>query len=268
MQGSFDITCAPRPDGTTAINRQAISAPWHLSKPYWTGQVLLVQAVNATAGIFAGDQLDFCVNLEPDAAVLLTSPSASRIHTMPSGEANLRQKISVKAGAWLEWMPELFIPQRDCRYRQQTELHVERGASVYFVETLAPGRVAYGEMFAFERLHWSTRIHYDGKLVLAEHYPMSPRDQSLRDLKRDESPWYFASALLIHSGAIPLRTWQTAIADWSDTRMRSGATQLASDVYLFRLLARDSETLKHTLSGMRSLLGTHLANLRESARKL
>lgn len=268
MQGSFDIDCAPGPDGSTVVTRQAISAPWHLSKPYWTGETLLIQAVNATAGIFAGDHLTFHVGVATGASVLLTSPSASRIHTMPSGEATLGQTIHVKPGAWLEWMPELFIPQRNCRYRQHTELHVEHGAGIYFVETLAPGRVAHGESLAFERLQWTTRVHHGGKLILAERYDLSPKGQSLRDLRREKNAMYFASALLVYPETIPMRSWQETVSGWTTPDILIGGTRIAPQAYLFRILAGDSESLRDVLQRLRSCMAHEVPPLRTSARKL
>lgn len=268
MIGTFTITCALRSDGTTGIQTQDVSAPWHLSKPYWTGRVLLVQAVNATAGIFAGDRLECRVTVEEGASVLMTAPSANRIHTMSSGEAVLKQYVAVKTGGWLEWMPELFIPQRGCRYRQFTELQIDAGAGAYFVETLAPGRVAHGEVFAFDTLSWTTRIHYHGELVLAEHYPMTPQDQSLHDLRHAMAPRYFASALLVHPAPLPFRDWQKQLATAPTPDTRIGGTRLAEHVYLFRVLAGSSESLKETLRSLRAMIASAIPVLHESARKL
>jgi urease accessory protein len=268
MRGLFEISCDRREDGVTAIGRQAISAPWHLSKPYWDGHVLLVQAVNATAGIFSGDHLSLNVEVTEGAAVLLTSPSASRIHTMPHGEASLNQSIRVAMDAWLEWMPELFIPHRNCRYRQTTEIHLDRQASGYMVETLAPGRVEHGEAFAFDSLSWSTKIWMDQKLVLTERYPMTPDNGSLRDLMAGNKTRYFANAFLICPGELPFRDWQRHVMEWNDPSISIGGTQLAENFYLFRMLADTSEQLKETLARLRSLLATNIAPLRQSARKL
>lgn len=268
MKGTFDITCVRRPDGTTAIGHQAVSAPWHLSKPYWDGSVLLVQAVNATAGIFAGDHLEMSIAVERGASVLLTSPSASRIHTMPDGEASLVQKIRVAENGWLEWMPELFIPQRGCRYRQTTEICADAGGRLFFVESLAPGRVAHGESLAFDQVEWTTSVRRAGKLVLAEHYPLNATNHSLRDLQAEGTTRYFASAMLIHDGITEFRKWQQAIAEWSNRETRIGATQLDADVFLFRMMTESSETLKELLKNLRNLLAETIAPLRQSARKL
>lgn len=268
MIGTFDIACIKKPDGSTAIGRQAVSAPWHLSKPYWDGAVLIVQSVNATAGIFAGDHLAMRVDVGPDAAVLLTSPSASRIHTMPHGEASLEQSLSVAGGGWLEWMPELFIPQRDCRYRQKTSIDVAEGGALYAVETLAPGRVAHGETFAFERVSWLTRLKVANQLILSEHYPLKPSGPSLRDLQMFDHAWYFANALVVSPAISGSQEIRSVIAGWNNQALRIGATGIHATTLLVRLLAVDSVLLKQTLARLRELLAGHAPLLHRSSRKL
>jgi urease accessory protein len=268
MIGRFDIAARHRPDGTTAIGRQAVSAPWHLSKPYWDGAVLLVQAVNATAGVFAGDRLTFSIAVEPDAAVLLTSPSAHRVHTMPTGEATLDQQLHVAPGAWLEWMPELFIPQRGARYRQTTRINVAAGGSLYAVETLAPGRLAHGEAFAFDRIGWNTELRVAGRLVLAERYTLAPGTPALRDLTTGETPRYYASILLVHPEPLPVRLWQEAAAEIGTAHgCRTGFSEVTPGVLIGRLLAPDSIALRTTLRTLRTLFSHHLPLLARNPRK-
>ena len=111
LTGHLDLTCAADEAGRTYIREQSFRAPFHLSKPSWDEHALLVQIVNPTAGVFAGDGLRSRVAVESGARLLLTTPSANRIHAMPSGRATLDQHFAVADGGWLEVMPELFIPQ-------------------------------------------------------------------------------------------------------------------------------------------------------------
>jgi urease accessory protein len=268
MHGVFHINCICRASGETTIGPQTVSAPWHLSKPYWDGHVLLIHAVNATAGIFAGDHLEMRVGVESGASVLLTSPSASRIHTMPHGEATLQQHIRVADDAWLEWMPELFIPQRECRYRQITAIELAPRARAYVVESIAPGRVAHGESFAFSSLNWSTRINLGGTLVFSERYELAPDNGSLIDLQTALATRYTATAYVIHPGELPFRDWQQTVMAWQDGSLFIGGTQPADGFYLFRVVADSSERLKETLSRLRALVAEKIPELRQSARKL
>lgn len=268
MRGTFNIECEHQPDGSTAIGKQQVQAPWHLSKPYWDGEVLLIQNVNMTAGIFSGDALDLQVRVKPNASVLLTSPSAQRIHTMRNGEAAMKQTITVEDRAWLEWMPELFIPQRDSRYTQQTELFVKGNGMLFAVETFSPGRVAHGEVFEFDRVKWSNRIWLDDRLILTENFALSRRDNSLFDLMNDEMPRYFASATLVHPNPPPIRTLQENIQSLNRGGSRIGASQIDDNVIVFRVLTLSSPDMKHALAALRSQLANDIPGLRRSARKL
>ena len=89
FHGHLFLRAEARADGRTAIGGQAFRAPFHVSKPYWDEdtRMLLVQVVNPTAGILSGDRLESAVEVAAGAAVLLTTPSASRVFKMREGEA-------------------------------------------------------------------------------------------------------------------------------------------------------------------------------------
>ena len=72
FSGHLLLRAAARANGRTALAAQSFRAPYHLSKPYWDAdaRVLLVQVVNPTAGILAGDRL------ESDIAVVELCPPA------------------------------------------------------------------------------------------------------------------------------------------------------------------------------------------------
>ena len=263
LEGGFEIRCAARPDGTTFIDHQAVSAPFHLSKPYWDGRVLTVQCVNATAGVFAGDRLKIGVSVEPGASVLLTSPSASRIHAMKSGMATLEQSFKVASGAWLEVMPELFIPQAGCRYAQRSVIDVEKGGRLFFVETLAPGRVARGEVFAFDHVSWETDLRVGGKLAVRERYALTPSDDSLWQLRARGGETYLATCYGVGLDLDPA----SALASTGEGDL-AGASRLTPDVWVARILAPDSVSLKASLRTFREALAASVPELSANARKL
>src|SRR3977135_2403663 len=79
LQGYLHIECRADVTGRTFLSRQAFRAPVHLSKPYWDGNHLVINVVNLTAGLFAGDRVEMSVRVCPDARAVLTSPSAPRV---------------------------------------------------------------------------------------------------------------------------------------------------------------------------------------------
>ncbi len=73
------IECRADASGRTFLSRQSFRAPIHLSKPHWDGHHLIVNIVNPTAGLFAGDSIELAVHVCAGARVVLTSPSAARV---------------------------------------------------------------------------------------------------------------------------------------------------------------------------------------------
>jgi len=135
--------------GRSYLSRQSFNTPFHLSKSYWDGRALTVQMINPTAGILSGDRLCSDVKVEPGACLNLTTPSATRVYTMPEGGAEAVQNFSVARDARLSFIPSMLVPHRHSRYHQTSRLTIERGGELLYLETLAPGRVAHGESFQY-----------------------------------------------------------------------------------------------------------------------
>src|SRR6478672_8677605 len=165
LAGHLHLVCSTDGAGGSYISHQSFSAPFHISKSYQSGHALMVQVINPTAGLFAGDRLESAIRVEHGARLHISTPSSTRIHTMHSGMAQTLQSFHVAEGGWLEYSPASLIPQRRGRYRQTTRVELERGAELFFFETLAPGRVACGECFEFHELDWDFSLVYDKQLI-------------------------------------------------------------------------------------------------------
>ena len=268
ISGSFDLVCAADGAGKTYIREQFVKAPFHLSKPHWLENVLLVQAVNSTAGVFAGDELKSSVCLEKDARVLFTTPSAHRIYTMPEGEARMEQKFIVAENSWLEVMPELFVPHAGCAYWQKTEIDVKKGGELFFVEMLAPGRVAHGETLEFRQIDWSLDLYYDRNLLVRENYFLKPDHASVWSLQRMFDSAYFASCYLVSERCREVGGFQKAVEALNSDHLFAGASQLVETCWSIKLLASSSQALRDALQSLRKLLNIHFVGLSISARKL
>jgi urease accessory protein len=197
LDGHLRLVCDLDAHGQCRLREQSFSAPVHLSKPHYHEETLILNVANPTAGFFAGDRLRVDVRVETGARLLLTAPSANRVHTMAAGHAEVRQRLRVAAGASLEVWPELLIPQRGARYHQRTTIELEPGAELLFFERLAPGRTAMGETFAFTELRLELdvrRMH--GRLLLRERSHLAPGSPVLEALTRRFPGAYYASAVL------------------------------------------------------------------------
>jgi len=263
------LRAAGREDGRTALAEQSFRAPYHLSKPYWDAdaRVLLVQVVNPTAGILSGDRLESDIAVGAGAALLVTTPSASRVFQMKDGTAECRQHFSVASGGWLEVMPEPLVPHRGSRYRQVTRVDAEPGATLFFVDQLQPGRVGHDEAWQWDRLILELEVRLGGELVLRERLDQSGEElRALAELAGSGPAACFVNALLIAEGTD--EGWRREVHALHRDGLWVGVSALRRGGWSLRLVAPDSVKLRQGLSDVRRILAAHFPHLTADLRKL
>lgn len=269
--GQLGLRAALRDDGRTGLAAQGFRAPFHLSKPYWEAAagVLLVQVVNPTAGILAGDRLESEIAVERGAALLVTTPSATRIFTMePGGAAESRQAFTVAADGWLEVAPEPLVPHRGARFRQVTTVEVAPGGGLYFVEQLQPGRVAHREdAWRWARLGLELEVRLGGELILRERLDQTGEElRALAEWAGSGPATCFANAVLVADAAEA--GWRAAVEALHGDGLWVGVSALRRGGWTVRLVAPDSVRLRAGLREVRGILAGTFPRLRADLRKL
>ncbi|MDR3402747.1 MAG: urease accessory protein UreD [Chthoniobacter sp.] len=251
LQGHLQLVCAVDEGGRTFIREQSFRAPVHLSKPHLEEDVLVVNIVNPTAGLLAGDRVRYDVAVESGARVLLTAPSASRAHRIVEGDARVAQEFCVASGGWLESWPEMFIPQAGARYRQQTTLRVDEGGEALLIEMIAPGRTASGEVFAFAELDWETTVFLGDGKIARERYVLTPESAALAAMRAQFAEAYYASCFVVspHLRA-DAACWQR-IHDLHGDEAWVGCSALVRGGWAIRVVAAGSIALRRTIGAVR-----------------
>lgn len=251
------------PGGVTRLTHRQAGGLCHIGKPYWDGRVLLTQLINPTAGLFAGDRLDAEIDVGQGASVLLSSPSATRLHTMHAGASEMIQTFRLGAGAWLEVMPDLLIPQAasEATLRTRIELHPE--AALVFLDLLAPGRRAHGESLAFRRLATTLDIDCDGLPLARERARLDPATDSWR-LRTESGEPAFVATFWLH---LPGFGEMVEVFADVETRIESssihiGASVLSPGFGVIRLVTADSLVVRRACLAVRQMLAEHLPPLR------
>ncbi len=268
LRGHLDILCATDSSGKSILRHQSFRAPIHLSKPHWDQGALVLNVVNPTAGLLADDRITMRAKVEPGARLLLTSPSASRAHRMRDGHAEVDQHFSVATAGSLESWPELFIPQAGTRYRQRSTLDVEPGGELLFFESLAPGRVAFGESFEYALLDWATQLRLGDTLIARERYRLSPGKESVRALRSQFEHAYYASALIVSPRlTADSPCWQN-IHRMQAPGLWVGCGALEQAGWTLKVLAEGSVLLRRALAEIRAAiyqdLGREMPSLRRA----
>lgn len=273
FSGHLSLRAAVRNHGRTVLASQSFRAPFHLSKPYWDADagVLLVQVVNPTAGILSGDRLESEITVDAGAALLVTTPSASRVFQMRGGSAESRQHFMVAAGAWLEVMPEPLVPHRGARFHQNTTVEIATGGSLFLVEPLMPGRIGHGEAWAWDRLQLDFTLRIDGELVLRERFDQSGDSlRALAELGGSGAAACFANAIFItpeaEKSAHP--AWRAEIATLHGDGLWLGVSALRRGGWSLKWVASGPLRLRQGLRHAREILARYFPRLACDPRKL
>jgi urease accessory protein len=251
----------------SVLKRQSFRVPMHISKPHEDAGTLVVNIVNPTAGLLEGDRVECRVEVEAGGRLLLTTPSASRAHRMRDGMAAVTQRMQVAAGGALEFWPELFIPQGGARYRQQTEIRVEEGGEMLFFESLAPGRVASGESFAFQELTWETDVWFGERQIVRERYRLAPQSESVLSLRRVFADAYYASGFVVAPGLDDGSPCWQAIHALHTADAWVGCGRLSAGGWVVKCVASGSIALRRVLNAAREELYAALGRSAPSLRR-
>lgn len=232
---------------------QAFRAPIHLSKSHLDQGCLVQTIVNPTAGFFDGDQVESNVEVGPGAKLILSTPSASRVYRARSGMAAVNhQRFTIGEQGFLEWIPEPFIPHAGARYVQRTELELHPTASLLLFDWISPGRVAMGEIFAYEQLRWELDLKLGGRLIARERYEMRPGDDSLEALRAKFPAAHYFS---VYAAGQMTRSWPAEALDaLAGESVYLGHGPLDAGVHVIRALCRDSLAARALMEKLRKLL--------------
>jgi len=253
LGGYLTLECARRENGVSFISRQDFRVPIHIGKGHVDEGALVLNLSNPTAGFFDGDRVDLDITVADGARLVLSTPAASRVYRTRSGKpaANF-QKFTVGEDAFLEWIPEAFIPHADASYEQTTRIHLAPSSSLLFFEWIAPGRVASGEAFAYQNLRWELDLRIGGNLIARERFNLKPGDHSLSGLKAAFPKAHYLS--LYASGEMTQHWPADAIDQLNSATTLIGHGPLGEGVFVLRALCEDSRSTRRLLHDLRVLL--------------
>jgi urease accessory protein len=256
LTGHLELIATTDDCGEPILAHQSFAPPVHISKPHRDNGWLVVNMASPSPGLLAGDSLDINVQVRNSARLALTSPSASRIHTMREGErATVSQYYHVQCGAALDVCPEYLIPQAGATYVQKSRVEIADGGMLMWTESFAPGRTARGEVFLFREMRISTDIIWKGLPLVRERYRLAPGHPCVHSLRFRFPQAYHAGIVCICPNPIKV---QESMLDLTDTLASDdtwfGFSEPKSGVIVARLVAANSPALRSLLNVVRTRL--------------
>ncbi len=146
--------CCEQRGGRTVLARKRQFGPLTLQRPFYPeGSVCHLYLLHPPGGVVGGDSLAVDIDLGPGARALVTTPGATKFYRSAGADALVTQRLSVAAGAGLEWFPQEAILFPGARVRSRTEVALQADASFIGWELLSLGRPVIGERFDSGALH-------------------------------------------------------------------------------------------------------------------
>jgi urease accessory protein len=198
--GLLDLRFARTSSGRTYLAGCRQRFPLRVTLPHYLDEAdrgmafLIIQ--NPAGAVFDGDRLELSAVVEQAARVHLRTQSATRICQMDGGSASQEIAVAVESGAYLEYLPELTIPQAGSRFRQLLSADLAPGSALVSAEIVAPGRRAYGERFAYEQLRLETVLRVEGRELAVDVLDLGPSRRSPEAAGMLGSSDYVASVII------------------------------------------------------------------------
>ncbi len=176
-QGKLDLVYH-HPKDTTKIKSVYTQAPFKIQRPFYPeGKSICHTVIMHTAGgIVGGDILQQNIHLLPNAQVLLTTPSASKIYRSAQKKAIQTIEITLEKDSYLEYLPQETIVFNQAQFAQKTLIKLAENSSFITWEINRFGRSARGEDFSEGKWRnsleiWQGRkpLWIDRKLVVGEN---------------------------------------------------------------------------------------------------
>jgi urease accessory protein len=201
--------------------------------------------ISTSGGILQGDRNAIEIRLAPGAQAHVTTQAATRIHEMDANYASQTQDIALGEGAYLEYLPDLVIPQRHARFLSRTRIAIEPSATLLYSEIVMPGRKHYGagELFEYDVFSSTVRAERpDGAELFTEKVLIEPRRASVRHAGVMGGFDVFATVILLTPPPHAERIARAVPAVVSpDEGWAAGASRLPDDAGLvYRVVGMES----------------------------
>lgn len=101
--------------------------------------------INTSGGLTGGDRIEIEAEVGAGSQMSLTTQAAERAYRADSGIAQMRSKVTVRAGGRLNWLPQELILYDGCALHRTLEVSLAADAQALIVEPVIFGRLAMGE---------------------------------------------------------------------------------------------------------------------------
>lgn len=159
-----------RRDGVTALADLYQKPPLRMLFPRVDDPLPLAVYTNTAGGLVGGDRATMEIEAGAGTAFSVTAQAAEKVYRSLGSETTIENRLIVRDGGWLEWLPQETILFNGARMRRRTTIELADDAAILAGEILVFGRSAFGESMTRGLVRDSWSVSRDGRLVWADRF--------------------------------------------------------------------------------------------------
>ncbi len=245
MKGSLFLRAGIRDERTVLLESRG-TYPLQVLRPHTehAGGGLSLVILLLSGGLLDGDCLSMDVVVERGARLALRTQAATQIH---SGRSEQRLRVTVAEDARFSYVPHAVVPHAGADYHAVTQMSLNEGAGALVADALTPGRIQFGERFAYHQVRLDLDVHRADSLIARERASIRP-DAALRCAQWGNFS-HVASAYMLGANE-PLLCQTQSPSAGPGAGLLVGATELARDGWFIRALADRASAIDDLLAGL------------------
>lgn len=224
--------------------------PMRLFRPHReSGEPRTVVVANVAGGVVGGDRLGVSIDVGPGEELFATTQAAEKVYRSAGADAVLSNAFRVAGGGVLEMLSSGTILFDGSRLHRTTEIDVATGGRLAYAETVILGRIARGEVFGTGFLRDRIFLRREGRLAWADDFAL---DDDIAARMAASAGLGGAKALgtLVLAGEGAANAVEIARAHPVEVGVRIGASALAEDLAVMRILAADPAAARAALADL------------------
>jgi urease accessory protein len=155
-------------DGSTRLSTLYQDGCAKIRLPNTHSRALEAVLINTAGGLTGGDRMQWSAELAAGGRMVLTTQACERIYRSIGGPAFVETRLTVGAGAHLDWLPQETILFAASQLERRIDIDLAEGASLTAIEAILLGRDAMGEAALDASLRDNWRVRRNGRLIHAE----------------------------------------------------------------------------------------------------
>jgi len=242
-------TVLSRRGGRTGIEDCYFQGAYKITRSVYldsSGQPCLY-VMNPGGGYVAGDVYRQELVLKPGAEAIVTTQSSTKIYKSGQLPAVQETEVSLGAGSLLEYMPDPAIAYQNARFRQQTIVRIEAGATLFYADVFTPGWAPDGTYFRYDWISSRLEAYQAGQLIVFDHLRLAP-DEDFSGLGGMEGYTHLGAVLVLgeRADAAFLEEVCHLLEDCGE-KVRAGVSLLPACGFSVRLLGHSTQEVTEAI---------------------